>query len=175
MPILQKRIRSDFTTVHNAFLRDKTFGINARGLLVTMLSMADGWNFSIKGLSSILPDGEYRVASTLRELEKFGYLKRKRILGKKGRIVDWKYCFSDEPIFLENNQEEPHRENQDVDNQDVDYSDVGNPVVENRDDNKITNNQIPKDQISIEESINQSAPPRIQLIGLTNVKNIGHW
>lgn len=96
MPILQKKIHSDFTTVHNAFLRDKTFGINARGLLVTMLSMADGWNFSIKGLASILPDGEYRVASTLRELEKFGYLRRTRIY-ENGKVKDWEYSFSDEP------------------------------------------------------------------------------
>lgn len=155
MPILQKKIRSDFTTVHNAFLRDKTFGINARGLLITMLSMADGWNFSIKGLASILPNGEYRVASTLRELEKFGYLKRNRICDEKGRVRDWEYCFSDEPIYLEKNQE-PHRENQDVVFQDVDNSDVEKPVVENRDDYKISNNQIPKDQISMEESINQS-------------------
>lgn len=156
MPILQKKIHSDFTTVHNAFLRDKTFGINARGLLVTMLSMADGWNFSIKGLASILPDGEYRVASTLRELEKFGYLRRTRIY-ENGKVKDWEYSFSDEPIFLDSvEQENLDRENQDVGFQDVDFQDKGFQHVENRDDYKILNNQIPNNQISSDKSINQS-------------------
>ena len=45
MPILQKKINEDFTIVHNAFIRDEKLGINARGLLLTMLSMKDGWNF----------------------------------------------------------------------------------------------------------------------------------
>ncbi len=164
MPILQKSVRSDFTTVHNAFLRDKNLGINARGLLVTMLSMADGWNFSIKGLASILPDGEYKISSTLRELTECGYLVRKKIR-TKGMIVDWEYNFSDEPIFLEKdgdeNAEDPDMEESDVkkpdvENQDVVNRDVENLDVENRGAYQITNNQIPKKEISKDKSINRS-------------------
>jgi len=74
MPVLQKRVNDDFTVVHNAFIRDSKLGINARELLLTMLSMKDGWNFRIKGLASILPDGEKRVSSALRSLEELGVI-----------------------------------------------------------------------------------------------------
>jgi len=144
MPILQKRVRNNFTTIHNAFLRDPKLGINARGLLVTMLSMADGWNFSIKGLASILPDGEYKISSTLRELTECGYLTRKRIY-KDSKITDWEYNFSDEPIFL--------KKDGDID---VGNLDVGNLDVENQDDYQITKKEIPKEEISKNQSINQS-------------------
>lgn len=99
MPILQKKINEDFTIVHNAFIRDEKLGINARGLLLTMLSMKDGWNFSIKGLASILPDGEKKVSTALHSLEERGYLKRNRLTDKRGVVIEWEYMFSDEPIL----------------------------------------------------------------------------
>ena len=41
MAILKKEIKNNFTVVHNSFLQDKTLSINARGLLMTMLSMKE--------------------------------------------------------------------------------------------------------------------------------------
>lgn len=41
MAVLKKEIKKDFTVVHNKFLRDIKLSINARGLLMTMLSMSD--------------------------------------------------------------------------------------------------------------------------------------
>ena len=98
MAILKKEIKSNFTVVHNNFLQDTKLSINARGLLMTMLSMKENWNFSIKGLAGILPDGERKISSTLNELEELGYLIRIRKY-KNGKIVDWEYTFSDEPII----------------------------------------------------------------------------
>lgn len=108
MAVLKKEIKKDFTVVHNKFLRDIKLSINARGLLMTMLSMSDNWNFSIKGLASILPDGERKIASTLKELEELGYLIRKRKY-EKGKISDWEYIFSDEPMSF--GTEKSHVEN----------------------------------------------------------------
>lgn len=159
MPILQKRINEDFTIVHNAFIRDEKLGINARGLLLTMLSMKDGWKFSTKGLASILPDGEKRVATALHSLEELGYLKRNRLTDKFGKVVEWEYLFSDEPVFLNNDdnqpndgetKEKPHFRFGDVGNADVDKADV-----EKRHDNKILNNQVPNNQILSNQSVYQ--------------------
>lgn len=94
---LKKCIERDYTTVHNDFLRDKSLSINARGLLITMLSLPDNWNFSIKGLASILPDGEKKVGSALKELEQQGYLVRERIY-EFGKLADWNYIISDEKL-----------------------------------------------------------------------------
>lgn len=171
MPILQKKINEDFTIVHNAFIRDEKLGINARGLLLTMLSMKDGWNFSIKGLASILPDGEKKVSTALHSLEERGYLKRNRLTDKRGIVIEWEYMFSDEPIFRdidtssENGEtdekphscfgnvasESPHCRFGDVEKADVDF-----PDVEKRHDNKILNNQVLKNQILSDNSVNLS-------------------
>lgn len=94
MPIIKKSMDKNFTTVHNDFLRDRSLTIEARGLLMTMLSMSDNWNFSIKGLAAILPDGERKVAKVLNELEDKGYLVRVRIYSG-GKISDWEYYISD--------------------------------------------------------------------------------
>ncbi len=151
MPILQKKINDDFTVVHNTFIRDKNLGISARGLLLTMLSMKDGWHFSIKGLASILPDGEKKVSSALKSLEKSGYLRRDRIY-ENGKVKEWVYSFSDEPVFNDDTSYDLHRQNVDVG-----FEDVGKLDKENRHGNKILNNQIPNNQILSNKSVNQSA------------------
>ena len=62
-----------------------------------MISMPENWKFSIKGLSAILPDGERKISTALKELENRGYLIRKRIY-VNGKIAEWIYLFSDEPM-----------------------------------------------------------------------------
>lgn len=94
---LKKCIERDYTTVHNGFLRDKALSINSRGLLITMLSLPDTWDFSIKGLAAILPDGEKKVGSALKELEMHGYLVRERVY-ENGKLSDWNYIVSDEKL-----------------------------------------------------------------------------
>ena len=72
MPKLKKKITRDFTTIHNTMLRDMRLGATERGLLLTMLSLPDNWNFSIKGLSRILPDGCAKIGTALHNLEAAG-------------------------------------------------------------------------------------------------------
>ena len=60
-------------------LRDMRLGVTERGLLLTMLSLPDNWNFSIKGLSRILPDGCAKIGTALHNLEAAGYLVREWI------------------------------------------------------------------------------------------------
>lgn len=154
MPILQKKINEDFTIVHNAFIRDEKLGINARGLLLTMLSMKDGWKFSVKGLASILPDGETKVSTALHSLEDLGYLKRNRITDKRGMVVEWEYMFSDEPIFRDidtSSEKEKSNKSPDLENPDVVL-----PNLKKRHDNKILNNQVLKNQILSDNSVNLS-------------------
>lgn len=146
MARLTKKVEKDFTVVHNAFIRDKRLGLTARGLLLTMLSMSDNFNFSIKGLASILPDGETKVSSALKELEKHGYLKRKRIYGQNGRFLDVEYAISDEPIFLQSNLDEPQLENPNV----VETN------AENRHDNQISKESNTKESNTDVFNINQS-------------------
>lgn len=98
MPRIKRIIPVGYTTVNNDFLRDTTLSLAARGLLITMLSLPDGWNMSGKGLAAILPDGRDKVFSTLNILEDKGYLRREKIR-ENGKFVDVEYQFCDSPIF----------------------------------------------------------------------------
>lgn len=51
-----------------------------------MLSLPDTWDYSQAGLSKICKDGEDSIRSGLKELEKYGYLKRERERDSSGRM-----------------------------------------------------------------------------------------
>ncbi|MBO6301668.1 MAG: helix-turn-helix domain-containing protein, partial [Ruminiclostridium sp.] len=95
MPRLKKEVKRDYTIIHNAMIRDTNLGATERGLLITMLSLPESWDFSIRGLMHILPDGLTKISTALKNLEKAGYLIRRRIY-ENGKIADWEYVFSDE-------------------------------------------------------------------------------
>ena len=137
MAVLRKAHKSNFTVIDNQVFKSN-LSLKARGLLSTMLSLPDNWNFSTAGLTSILPsDGESIIRSAIKELEANGYLTRERIRDDKGKITDWLWTFSDYP-----QDENPHVENQHVDkpqldnphveNQHVDKPQLDNPHVENQ-------------------------------------------
>ena len=121
MAVLRKAHKSNFTVIDNQVFKSN-LSLKARGLLSTMLSLPDNWNFSTTGLTSILPsDGESIIRSAIKELETNGYLTRERIRDDKGKIVDWLWTFSDYP-----QDGNPHVENQHVGKPQLDSPHVGN-------------------------------------------------
>jgi len=135
----------DYTIIENACLRDMTLDIAERGLLVTMLSLPDNWDFSGIGLTSILPCGKSKVFSTLKKLEKAGYLKRERIY-IDGKITDWEYRICGRPIFKEDACEENDSENINDENVDNPSLSVDNSVknvdnISNSVDNYVDNSK----------------------------------
>lgn len=50
MAILRNPTKGKFTVVDNYALRDENLSLKSRGLLVTMLSLPDNWQFSENGL-----------------------------------------------------------------------------------------------------------------------------
>lgn len=133
MAKIKRKIITDFTTVQNAFLRDTSLGLTERGLLITMLSLPNEWDFSAVGLASILPDGIAKTKSALKKLEQHGYLKRSRIY-KNGKVIDWLYEFSDLPIFKQYDLEV---ENLLVENLTIDNLPIETLTVKNQSNNQI--------------------------------------
>lgn len=78
---------SHFLTVPNATLRDARLSRRARGLLVELLSYADGWETNSDDLARIErgPEGRDAIRGALRELESTGYLLRARVRDEGGR------------------------------------------------------------------------------------------
>jgi hypothetical protein len=75
-----------FTTLGNEVLRDSRLSYCARGVLGHLLSQPDGKRDDIRTLTERTPEGRERVASAMRELEKFGYLKRTKTRTPEGHI-----------------------------------------------------------------------------------------
>lgn len=75
-----------FTALGNEVLRDSRLSFCARGILGHLLSLPEGQRGDIRTLAERTPEGRERVASALRELERFGYLKRAIKRTPEGRI-----------------------------------------------------------------------------------------
>ena len=89
MAILKNQTQGNFTIVSNEILRDSNLKLFDRGLLITIIGLPDGWNFTIRGLASILPDGKSSIEAALTRLKALGYLKiyQERNDGKLGNNV----------------------------------------------------------------------------------------
>lgn len=166
MPKLVKKMSRDFTIINNKLLRDGSLGTSERGLLVTMLSLPDGWSFSIRGLAQILPDGITKISNALNKLEALNYLRRERRY-KNGRISSWDYIISDEP--MEDVDTDPsddgnppetppffEKHDQYIDDLDTENLNQGKQHIETPHDNKINNNQENNNQECINKSLYQS-------------------
>ena len=73
-----------FTVMPNTYLHDQSVSLNARGIMATMFSLPDDWDYSAAGLIKIVPDGERVVKGALKELEEHGYLIREKVRDEKG-------------------------------------------------------------------------------------------
>ena len=75
MAIIRVQKNKNYTVMANYHLREKNMSLKAKGLLSLMLSLPDGWDYSIAGLVTLSKDNKAAIKSTLKELKSFGYLK----------------------------------------------------------------------------------------------------
>lgn len=79
-----KTNRENFLIVSKIFLQDKKLSIAERGLLATMHSLPDNWEFTIAGMTKILPDGKSKICTALDGLIKKGYVTKKQSKSSSG-------------------------------------------------------------------------------------------
>lgn len=97
MAILRKEKKERFTIIDNTVFYDYGLSYKAKGLLCQMLSLPDGWQFSIEGLTKLSNDGKSAVTSALKELQEKGYFYRKQ-LKNEGKFTGVEYVVSETPI-----------------------------------------------------------------------------
>ena len=136
MAVCRVEKNKNYTTMSNYHLRDPNLSNKARGLLSTMLSLPDNWDYTTRGLAKICKDGVDGITAQLRELEQYGYLIRNRIRDTSGRIVDMEYII----------YEQPHPASPDTEKPDMVKPDTGLPRPE-------TPAQINIDKRSTDETI----------------------
>jgi hypothetical protein len=74
--ITRAKLKSGFTQVPNATIRELELSIRALGVLSFVLSFPDDWIFHVEWLATQLPDSKHVIREALRELEKKGIAKQ---------------------------------------------------------------------------------------------------
>ena len=90
-----------------------------------LLSLPDTWNYSVRGLSSITPDGVDGVLTALKELERLGYLERNQQRESNGRMGRAEYVIYEMP------RKKPCSESPCTENPYTVNPDTDTPVTEN--------------------------------------------
>lgn len=98
MPFLRKEHKENYTCINNDVFRSE-LSLKARGMLCTMLSLPDDWEFSENGLQAILKDGQTSIRSAIKELESAGFLSRTRERDENGRMGKCVWIVCDYPRF----------------------------------------------------------------------------
>ena len=134
MSVIRVNKNNNYTTMSNYHFKDKRMSLKAKGLLSQMLSLPEGWDYSISGLVAINKENESSIKSGLDELKECGYLivtKKMPNETKSGRI---EYIYD----IYENPKQEIKK--QGIENLGVEFQGVENQGQYNI-YNKITNNK----------------------------------
>lgn len=135
MAVVRMEKTSNYTVISNYPLKDKNLSLKAIGLLCKMLSLPDGWEFSIAGLALICKENKGTVQTCLNELEDNGYVITRSERNKKGQFSKVEYTIYETPMDKEKaakkkaekcpdtvkpDAEEPYTENPDTVKPDTD-------------------------------------------------------
>lgn len=154
MAVFRVEKNRGYTVMSNFHLKDTSLTLKAKGLLSMMLSLPDEWNYTTRGLAAICKEGVDSIGSTLRELEKQGYIIRNQLRDSKGRISDTEYIIYEHPQHNPDatapDTDVPHTEKPYLDNPDMDKPYLENPAQLNT--NRLTTNQEKKDLLITEVS-----------------------
>ncbi len=101
---------SDFTTMSNHHLRNKSLSLKAVGLMSKILSLPDEWDYSLKGLAKLNTDGIDGVRSAVKELEDAGYIIRRQLRDKGGKMSHSEYLVFEIPELAKPASEIPSSE-----------------------------------------------------------------
>jgi hypothetical protein len=82
-----------FGMVPNSLLNDENISLKAKGLFAFMQSKPQGWNFSVEGMAFQLKEAKSAISSALIELEKIGFISRKKQQTAKGFVTNYKLFF----------------------------------------------------------------------------------
>ena len=155
----------DYTVMSNYHLKDTSLSLKAKGLLSMFLSFPEDWNYSTRGLAAICKEGVDAIGSTIKELEKAGYIIRRQLRGANGRITDTEYIIyekpqpqeppapdADEPDMPPPDTASPHTENPDMAGPDMAAPHTENPA-------ELNINQFKTQKSNTQRSNTHSFPP----------------
>lgn len=89
-----------YTVLPNGILRDTNLSLKTKGLFAIILSLPEGWDYSVAGLATVAGCGRDAIRGALKEIEVAGYLTRMRAHGEGGKFTGVVYTIRDvaEPL-----------------------------------------------------------------------------
>ena len=143
MSVIRVNKTKDFTVMSNHHFRDRRLSLKAKGLLSEMLSLPEGWDYTVAGLVAINKENESAVKSALKELAQYGYLVVTKLMPNETESGRIEYIYD---IY-----EQPHGiqaiEKQGIENLGVEIQAVENQPQYNT-NNKVSKNKILKNKVS---------------------------
>lgn len=76
MRIVKSDAPGQFFVVGMDVAKDQRLGLTERGMLLTLLSLPSDWNFTVEGMTKILPDGRDRIRTAMNNLKRYGYVRQ---------------------------------------------------------------------------------------------------
>lgn len=114
----------NYTTINNTGLRDERLSWKAKGILAYILSLPDDWVFYMEEISTHAKDGIDSLRVGMKELKKFGYVRRFPVKNEKGKITNWETIIYEVPQV-----ENPHMENPQVEKPQMEVPFMENPTL----------------------------------------------
>ena len=105
MAVFRIEKNKNYTVMANYHLRDISLSLKAKGLLSLMLSLPEDWDYTTKGLACICKDGVDSICSTVKELEKAGYVQRRRLRNELGHLTEIEYTILEKPVRAASSEE----------------------------------------------------------------------
>lgn len=97
MAVFRVHKNENYTVLSNFHFKEKDMTLKAKGLLSLMLSLPENWDYSAAGLVTLSKDGKDSVNAALKELEKFGYLRRTQAFDDRGKFCGYTYEIFEQP------------------------------------------------------------------------------
>lgn len=107
MPKLINVWKEKFSVIPNEVFWDRRLDYRCRGLLCTLVSLPNGWEFSVVGLAELVhpkdeansrAEGKDAIRAALQRLEELGYLERIMVRNEKGGFLGYDYKINIPPV-----------------------------------------------------------------------------
>lgn len=95
--ITRQKRKDNFTVVNNDILQNSKLSWAAKGMLVYLLHLPDGWQINVADLWNRSKNGRDATAAIIKELIQAGYVTRTKVKGENNLFKGYDYTVSDEP------------------------------------------------------------------------------
>lgn len=167
MAKMKKNTPERFTALSNKIVRDDRLSWKARGIFLYLFSQSENWEFYEVEVAKHSSDGRDSLRSGLKELEKYGYIKRERTRNDKGQLMNSDWLLSDVPMLSEPISDKPMSEYPTQENTTLSNTNLSNTKLSNT---KLSNSNKLKDKGNMSGSKEQDNIPYKEIVDYLNEK-----